>query len=188
MLRCRQGPWRPARPPDGFDRTQQQGPRGEQRAGQAGACRHADPILGNPGVAMRLPTSEHVVNDASAAPEPALDGEPVARRPAGLDGATRGCDDVLHDGQAKARPTRSTRTVTPVEALEETRQIVRIDPHAVVSGSDDHVAAILANRQREGRPGTGIAKRVLGQVLDDHLQHSRPQRDRPLPAPRETRA
>ena len=112
----------------------------------------------------------------------------MARRRAGLDGAARGRHDVLHDGQAEARPTRSTRTVTPIEALEETRQIVRIDPHTVVSGSDDDVAAILANRQREGRSGTGVAKRVLGQVLDDHPQHSRPQRDRRLPAPRETRA
>src|SRR5215204_6024312 len=85
---------------------------------------------------------------------------------------------MLHDCEAEAAPTGGPRAITPVKALEETRQVVRIDPDTVVGGGNDNVAAILANRQSEGRAGTGIANRVLRQVLDDHLEHSRPQRDR----------
>ena len=127
---------------------------------------------------MRLPTSEHVVNEPQARRNRHLMVSPWPG--VALASMEPPADVTTCFTMARPRPdpTRSTRTVTPIEALEETRQIVRIDPHAVISGSDDHVAAILANRQREGRSGTGVAKRVLGQVLDDHPQHSRPQRDR----------
>ena len=74
-----------------------------------------------------------------------------------LDRPASGRDDMLHDGEAEAGPTRSSSAITPVKALEETRQVVRIDPDTVVSGGNDNVAVVLANHQSEGRARTGMA-------------------------------
>ena len=141
---------------------------------------------------MRLPTREYVVNEleGGCVMSPGRRRKPPrsARHalngicPGGATGLKRaagGCHDVLHDGEAEARPTRSARAITSVEALEETRQIIG-SPHRRRRWlvRDPTSPSSLPDRQGEGRSGTGIAKRVLRQVLDNHPKHSRSQRDR----------
>src|SRR5947207_7308814 len=107
---------------------------------------------------------------SSAAGEPAADLEAVAAAPAGLDGAARRGDDVLHDREAEPGAARGPRLVGPVEALEEPRQVALADADAVVGGGEHGVVTVALDGQRERRPVPGVPDRVLGEVLRQHSQ------------------
>src|SRR5580765_5744583 len=66
----------------------------------------------------------------------------------------------------------SPSPVAPIEALEETRELLFLDPSAIVA--DAQHAGLSAERHRGSR--ACIANGVLRQVLGDRLQHSAPKR------------
>ena len=108
------------------------------------------------------PRREHAAN---------LEPRPLAARH--LDGATRLADDVLDDREPEAGATRRAGAVGPVEALEQPRQLLLVDAHAVVGAAEHDRAVPALDGEREGGAGACVADRVLRQVLADHPQHPR---------------
>ena len=93
-----------------------------------------------------------------------------------LDVAAGRDHDVLHDREPEPGAARGARRVGPVEPLEEPRQGVLVDTGPVVGRRQDARVALALDGEREMGAVAGIADRVLGEVLDDHPQHPRAER------------
>ena len=86
-------------------------------------------------------------------------------------------DDVLHDREPEARPAGGAGPVGAEEPLEEARQLRLVDADAVVGPTEHDRVAVALDREREGRAGPRVADRVLGEVLGDHADHPRSDRE-----------
>lgn len=109
--------------------------------------------------------------------KPAADDEPAAPTAFCLDRAARSGDDVLDDREAEAAPARGARSVGAEEPLEEPGSILFGHAGAVVARTEDDRTVFSAERDDAGRSLTGVADRVLEQILDDGPQHAAPERD-----------
>ena len=79
---------------------------------------------------------------------------------------------MFANGQAQARGILTAMALHLIEALEDARQIVRRDEHAVVHYADDHVVAFHPARDADGRLFFGIAAGVLQQVAEHQRQQT----------------
>jgi two-component system alkaline phosphatase synthesis response regulator PhoP len=85
---------------------------------------------------------------------------------------------VLHDREPEASAPRGSRSVTPVEALEEPLERLGVDARTVVGAAEDDEIAGASHREAEPRPVTCVADRVLREVLAEDPEEAWPQRDR----------
>jgi len=84
---------------------------------------------------------------------------------------------VLDDRKPQAGAAGGAGGVAAVEALEQSRQVNLARARAVVSRRQHEAVVLAVCSEDEGRAVTGIADRVLRQVVRDHAKHPGPQRD-----------
>src|SRR4051812_30121486 len=82
---------------------------------------------------------------------------------------------MLDDRKPKAAPTRGAGAVGAIEALEQALEILPGDTGTVVLDRQHRAPVLTAQREDARRSVAGVAKRVLGEVLDDDPQHPRAQ-------------
>src|SRR5439155_13580928 len=87
-------------------------------------------------------------------------------------------DRVLHDREAEPRSTLGPRSsaIDPVEAFEEPRHVLGLDPAAGVLDRDPHPPHLASHRDANG-PRISVLDRVLDEVVERDLDplavHSR---------------
>src|SRR5207247_4597736 len=102
---------------------------------------------------------------------PAHDAQSPPGPPRCLDSAPCRDDDMLDDRKAEPGSSRGSSAVASVEALEDSGQLIFLDTSSVVA--DLEHARPGGEGERRARPR--VTDRVLGEVLDDGLQHPPPE-------------